>query len=751
MAGTDPAPGASGAGDETRRIAELLSGRSVTPHDVLGAHAATRAGGPGVLVRALHPDARTAACLVGAADGTPRAVEMKQSASGLFEAFLPGATLPLRYRLRFDFADGETWERGDPYRFLPTLGDVDLHLLGEGTHRRPWECLGSRVRTIDGETGASFAVWAPTARRVSVVGDFCGWDGRLLPMRALGSSGIHEIFVPGVAPGALYKYEILTQQDALRLKTDPFALELEPPPASASRVAAPNAHAWGDAEWMARRRTRDWRREPMLIYEIHLGSWMRVPEEGDRSLTYREIAPRLAEHVASLGFTHVQFMPVMEHPFDGSWGYQVTGYYAPTSRFGSPDDFRFLVDTLHRAGIGVLLDWVPAHFPRDDFALRRFDGSALYEHEDPRLGEHQDWGTLIFNYGRPEVRNFLVGSALSWIERFHVDGLRVDAVASMLYLDYSRKPGDWLPNRWGGRENVDAIHFLRQLNDAVHEEQAGAIVVAEESTSFAGVTRPTGAGGLGFDFKWNMGWMHDTLGYFARDPLWRRWHQDELTFAMLYQYSEHFVDPISHDEVVYGKGSLFGKMPGDDWQKFANLRALLAYQWTRPGKVLQFMGFEIASPNEWNHASSLDWHLESDPLRRGLRRWIERLGRLYRASPALWRGDPDPEGFRWIDCSDRDQSVVAYLRRDPEPRPDAPDHLVVVLNLTPEPRIGYRVGVPGATGYVEVLDGDAAEFGGSGHPTRTRLESEPVPFHGFEHSVQLVLPPLAALVLAPAL
>jgi 1,4-alpha-glucan branching enzyme len=734
------------------RVAALLAGASATPHDVLGAHAAEVDGVAGAWVRALHPDATGATCLL--AEDSPvgrRALPMGTLAPGLFEVFVPGATPPLRYALRFEFADGAAWERGDPYRFLPTLGELDLHLLGEGTHRRPWQCLGARVRTIDGETGTAFAVWAPTARRVSLVGDFCGWDGRLLPMRALGASGIHEIFVPGVGPGALYKYEILTQQGALRTKTDPYATELEPPPGSASRVSPPEAFAWGDAEWMARRRARDWQREPMLVYEVHLGSWMRVPEEGDRPLTYREVAPRLAEHVRSLGFTHVQLLPVMEHPFEGSWGYQVTGYYAPTARLGTPDDFRFLVDTLHRAGLGVLLDWVPAHFPRDDFALRRFDGTALYEHEDPRQGEHQDWGTLIFNYGRPEVRNFLVGSALSWIERFHADGLRVDAVASMLYLDYSRKPGEWLPNRFGGRENVDAIEFLRQLNDAIHEEHPGAIVVAEESTSWGGVTRATHLGGLGFDFKWNMGWMHDTLGYFSRDPVHRRWHQDELTFAMLYQYSEHFVDPISHDEVVHGKRSLLAKMPGDEWQKFANLRALLAYQWMRPGKVLQFMGFELAPWNEWNHAASLDWHLESDPLRRGLRRWVERLGDLYRASPALWRGDPDPEGFHWIDCTDRDQSVLAWLRRDPEPGAEPGDLLVVVMNLTPEPRFGYRVGVPLPGSWVEVLDGDAAEFGGSGLPTRARMEAEPVPFHGFEQSLHLVLPPLAALVLAPAL
>jgi len=728
------------------RLRSLLAGEHASPHDLLGAHPWRTGGVLGVVVRAFHPDASGVEML---REGEPP-LALQPVEVGLFAVFLPSGSLPLRYRLRFHFPDGATWERGDPYRFLPTVGEMDLYLHGEGTHRRPWEFLGAHAREIDGERGVAFAVWAPTARRVSVIGEFCGWDGRLFPMRMLGSSGIWELFVPGVEPGALYKFEIKTRAGEIRVKTDPVARAMERPPGTASRVVGDDAYAWRDTTWMERRQACTWQREPMLIYEVHLGSWRRVPEESNRSLGYREIAPLLTEHVRSLGFTHVQLLPVMEHPFEGSWGYQVTGYYAPTSRFGTPDDFRFLVDTLHQAGIGVLLDWVPAHFPRDDFALRRFDGSAIYEHEDPRLGEHQDWGTLIFNYGRREVESFLLGSALYWLDQFHIDGLRVDAVASMLYLDYSRKAGEWLPNRWGGKENVEAIEFLRHLNEVVHGDYPGAIVVAEESTSWSGVTRPTFVGGLGFTFKWNMGWMHDTLGYFARDPIYRTYHHDEITFAMLYQYSESFIDPISHDEVVHGKRSLLEKMPGDPWQKLANLRLLLTYQITRPGKSLLFMGFELASSNEWDHASSLDWQLESDPARKGLRRFVARLGRLYRDNPCFWRSDPDGDGFGWIDCRDRDNSVVSYVRWDTWPEGRAASHAIVVLNLTPAPHLDYRIGVPQGGAYREVLSSDDRDFGGSLVETRVRVETEPVPAHDYPQSLRLTLPPLGALVLVPA-
>jgi 1,4-alpha-glucan branching enzyme len=599
--------------------------------------------------------------------------------------------------------------------------------------------------TVDGVAGVSFAVWAPNARRASVVGDFCGWDGRIFPMRMLGSSGVWELFIPDIGPNALYRFEFLTREGALRVKTDPFAAKMEQSPGNASIVQASDTYTWGDEEWMAARRTLDLTRSPMSIYEVHLGSWARVPEDGHRPLSYREIAPRLAEHVASLGFTHVELMPVMEHPFYGSWGYQVSGYYAPTSRYGTPDDFRFLIDTLHQAGIGVLLDWVPAHFPKDDFALRRFDGTALYEHEDPRLGEHPDWGTLIFNYERNEVRNFLVANALYWLNEFHADGLRVDAVASMLYLDYSRRAGEWVQNRYGGRENLGAIDFLRQFNETVHAEAPGCITVAEESTAWPGVTKPVNDGGLGFTFKWNMGWMHDTLAYFAHDPVHRRFHQDRLTFAMLYEYSERFIMPLSHDEVVHMKGSLLDKMPGDEWQKLANLRVLLAYMFTRPGKKLVFMGTELAPWSEWNHDASLDWHLLEDPKRLAFSRFVTRLAQVYKDEPALWRDDQTWNGFGWIDVEDRDNSVISYVRRTEG------SHVVVVLNLTPVPRERYRIGLPSDGWYEVLLDSDAVEWGGSGFGAVDGIEAHATPFHGFPNSAELTLPPLGALVLAPSL
>ncbi|MDT8435781.1 MAG: 1,4-alpha-glucan branching protein GlgB [Gemmatimonadota bacterium] len=743
----EPAPPTPPA-DELER---LLRGEHWNPHALLGAHPARADGTDGVVVRALHPGAKGATCLLEGGQEVamrPHGAGASSSSSGdasagLFAAFLPGAGLPLRYRLRFAFPDGATYEREDPYRFLPTLGDVDLHLFNEGTHRRLWEVLGARPREMDGVAGVAFSVWAPNARRVSVVGDFCDWDGRRLPMRQMGSSGVWELFVPGVGKGDHYKYEILTPDGSLRLKTDPFALWMDVPPGTASRVHAPG-HEWGDAEWMEARPGRDLHREPMAIYEVHLGSWARVPEEGDRPLTYREIAPRLVEHVKRLGFDWIELLPVAEHPFSGSWGYQVSGYYAPTSRHGTPDDFRFFVDHCHRNGVGVIVDWVPAHFPRDDFALRRFDGTALYEHEDPRLGEHPDWGTLIFNYGRAEVRNFLIANALYWLRELHVDGLRVDAVASMLYLDYSRRVGEWVPNAYGGRENLDAVQFLRDLNETIAREAPGAFTAAEESTAWGGVSRPVSEGGLGFAFKWNMGWMHDTLEYFSRDPVHRRWHHDELTFAMIYEYSERFIMPLSHDEVVHGKRSLLGKMPGDEWQRFANLRLLLAYQFTRPGKPLLFMGSELAPYEEWDHDRSLPWHLpDVDPQRAAHLRFVEALGAAYRSLPPLWRRDHEPGGYAWIEPGDRDNGVLSYLRFDGEHR------VAVVLNLTPAPRDRYRIGVPGDGRWTERLNTDAPEFGGSGYATRRTVEAEEVPWHGQSWSVELTLPPLGALVLAP--
>jgi 1,4-alpha-glucan branching enzyme len=736
---TDPARAAAGPPplDPATR-ASLLEGRHGEPHQVLGPHSATVGGTLGVVIRVLQPEA--ADCYV-VRDGV--ATAMRADGDGLFQLFLPAAPLPLPYTLRFLAGDGRTWERGDPYRFAPSVGEMDLYLFREGTHHRLWTMLGAHPRTLDGDEGTAFVLWAPNAARVSVVGDWCNWDGRQFPMRRLGDSGLWELFVPGVGANALYKFELRTREGHLRLKTDPLALKMQQAPETAAIVVSGGTYPWRDETWMTARPKRNYVQEPVHIYEVHLGSWARVPEAGNRMLSYREIAPRLAEHVKRLGFTHVELLPVMEHPFYGSWGYQVTGYYAPTSRYGDPDDFRFFVDTLHQAGIGVLLDWVPAHFPKDDYALRRFDGTALYEHEDPRLGEHPDWGTLIFNYGRKEVRNYLVANALYWLHEFHVDGLRVDAVASMLYLDYSRNAGEWVPNKYGGRENLEAIDFLRAMNQVVCEDAPGCMTIAEDSTAWPGVTRPIRSGGLGFTFKWNMGWMHDTLGYFERDPVYRRHHQNDLTFAMVYEHSEHFIMPLSHDEMVHLKGSLYEKMPGDRWQKLANMRALLAYQVTRPGKSLLFMGTEMAVPSEWNHDQSLDWHLLHDPDRAAFMAYMARLGEVYHQYPPLWRGDGDSHGFEWIDVSDRDNSVLSYLRWTGE------EHVVVILNLTPMPHPGYRIGVPAMARYARVLSTDDPEWGGSGFGARVPLPAHDIPYHGRRYSVELDLPPLSAIVLAP--
>ncbi len=707
------------------------------PHRFLGAHAAVRNAKHGVIVRAFHPDAVAAEVLL------PNGRLMPTHAAefpGLYAVFLADESLSLRYRLRFRFANGNEWTGEDAYRFPPTLGDWDLHLFNEGTHRRLWEKLGAHTCVLDGVEGVAFAVWAPNARRVSVVGDFCRWDGRRFPMRRLGQSGVLELFIPGMKPGDLYKYEIKTRDGSLRHKTDPYAFCMEPPPQSAS-VVYRSTFVWSDQEWLEGRSRRDVTREPLAVYEIHLGSWRRVPEDGNRVMNYREIAPLLVDHVKRLGFTHIELLPVAEHPFGGSWGYQVTGYYAPTFRYGNPDDFRAFVDECHSNDIGVILDWVPAHFPKDDFALRRFDGTALYEHEDSRLGEHPDWGTLIFNYGRHEVRSFLISNALYWLKEFHIDGLRVDAVASMLYLDYSRAEGEWLPNRYGGKENIEAIELLRAVNDAVRSDCPGCFTVAEESTGWSGVTAPTSAGGLGFTFKWNMGWMHDTLKYFSRDPAHRRFHHNDLTFAMIYEHAERFINPLSHDEVVHGKRSLLEKMPGDLWQKFANLRLLLAYQYTRPGKKLLFMGTELAPYGEWHYDTSLDWHLEPDLFRAGLSKLIESLGFLYKNSSCLWKRDPDHDGFSWIDCADHEQSVVSYARQDGD------DLLIVVLNLTPVPREGYRIGAPRPGTYRQILSTDDTAFGGGGYSLAGEMSAQPHTCHGFAQSVSLRLPPLAAVVL----
>ena len=718
--------------DWTADVRRLVAGSHDQPHAFLGAHPA----GDRTVVRAFHPDA------VGIAVAYPGGVipMERTDPAGLFEAEVPVPELP-GYRLRFQ-TDSSRWEAEDPYRFLPTLGEVDLHLIGEGTHQELWRRLGSRVIQHQGVTGTAFAVWAPNARGIHLASDANAWDTRTWPMRSLGMSGVWELFVPNVTDGTRYKYRVTRANGQQVLKADPLARATERPPSTAS-IVTQSHHEWGDDEWMQRRAQWNPQTSPLAVYEVHLGSWRRGPD--GRTLGYREIAPLLAEHCHDLGFTHVELMPVMEHPFGGSWGYQVTGYYAPTARYGTPDDFRFFVDHLHQRGIGVILDWVPAHFPRDDWALARFDGTALYEHQDPRRGEHPDWGTFVFNYGRNEVRNFLVANARYWAEEFHADGLRVDAVASMLYLDYSRRPGEWLANRFGGRENLDAIAMLREVNDTVPRDHPGVITVAEESTAWPGVSRPTAAGGLGFSFKWNMGWMHDTLDYVSQDPVFRRYHHQKLTFGLWYAWSEHFVLPLSHDEVVHGKGSLLRKMAGDHWQQLANLRALFAWMWAHPGKKLLFMGGELAMPQEWAHDRGLPWELLAESDHGGIRLLLHDLGARYAETPALFELDDRPEGFAWIDAGNADQNVIAFLRSDSSGRPG----LACVANFSPVVRHGFRVGLPLAGRWQEVVNTDSPYYGGSGVGNLGAVETEPIAWHASPQSAALTLPPLAVIWLSP--
>jgi len=704
------------------------------PHAVLGAH--ERDGV--VVIRAWRPDA-----VAVRARGDFGAADLAETDEpGLFEGVVADADLPLSYELEISYPDGNTYTQRDPYAFLPTLGELDIHLVGQGRHERIYERLGAHVREVDGVLGTAFAVWAPNARAVSVVGDFNLWDGRLHPMRSLGASGIWELFVPGVDDGARYKFEIRTQDGRLRVMADPFAHRAEVPPQTESIVHR-STYDWDDGDWMAARREGDPLAGPMSIYEVHLGSWRRTLEGG--MLGYRDLADQLAEYASDLGFTHIELLPVMQHPFSGSWGYQVTGYFAPHSAWGSPDDFRYFVDTMHRRGIGVLLDWVPAHFPRDDWALARFDGTALYEHEDPRRGAHPDWGTLVFNLGRSEVRNFLLSNALYWLREFHVDGLRVDAVASMLYLDYSRQPGEWLANPYGGNEDLDAVGFLRELNELVHAREPGVVSAAEESTAWPAVSRPTYVGGLGFGFKWNLGWMHDTLGYFQRDPVYRRHHHHELTFSLVYAWNENFILPLSHDEVVHGKGSLALKMPGDRWQQLANLRALYAYMWAHPGKKLIFMGGEIAQSAEWSHDRSLDWHLLEYAEHAGVQALVRELNRVYRAERALWEVDFSHEGFRWLEANDASANVLAFARLTKNGRRP----VVCVANLAPTPREGYRVGMPRAGRWREVLNTDSAFYGGGDWGNLGGVEAEAQPWHDQPFSAEMTLPPLGVVWLAP--
>jgi len=703
----------------------LIGGAHHNPHGVLGPHP----GADGLTLRVLRPWARTVTVLVG-----DERFALAHEHEGVWAGLLPSRDVP-DYRLEVDYGDGPT-VADDPYRFLPTLGEVDLHLISEGRHEQLWTVLGAHLRSYAGLAGAvhgtSFAVWAPNAQGVRVVGDLNHWDGRSHPMRSLGSSGVWEIFVPDVGVGTRYKFEILGQDGVWRQKADPMARATECPPATAS-VVTESLYAWGDGDWVARRSTTDPHRGPMSIYEVHLGSWR-------PGLSYRQLADELVGYVADLGFTHVELLPVAEHPFGGSWGYQVTSYYAPTARFGLPDDFRYLVDRLHRAGIGVIVDWVPAHFPKDAWALARFDGTALYEHADPRRGEQPDWGTLVFDFGRREVRNFLVANAVYWLEEFHIDGLRVDAVASMLYLDYSRAEGEWMPNVYGGRENLEAVSFLQEVNATAYRRAPGTVLVAEESTAWPGVTRPTHLGGLGFGLKWNMGWMHDSLAYIGHEPVHRQYHHNEMTFSLMYAWSENFVLPISHDEVVHGKGSLVRKVPGDRWQQLATVRAYLAYMWAHPGKQLLFMGCEIGQEAEWSESRGLDWWLLDHADHRGVQAAVRDLNRVYQESPALWQRDHEPAGFEWIDANDAAGNVFSFLRW-------GHDGSVVacVANFSAVPHEGYRIGLPFPGVWDEVLNTDAEVYTGSGVGNLGAVHATAEPWHARPASATMRLPPLATV------
>jgi 1,4-alpha-glucan branching enzyme len=723
-------------------LESLVGAQHRSPHQLLGMH--PLGNGSGVVVRAFQSGAKKIHVVPVHEKDRPSFALKRVHESGLFEGVVKGPATVYAYDLAVTYAEGHTRQFRDAYSFLPTLGEMDVYLFGQGNELRIFDKLGSQLRVIDGVRGTSFAVWAPNAARVSVVGEFNHWDGRVHAMRMLGSSGIWEIFIPDLGEGALYKYEIKDLRGNLSVKTDPYGFFYEVAPKNAAIVWDTRKFKWTDTAWLDRRSRQDPLRSPSSIYEMHLGSWRK--KSMAEGLSYREMADPLVEYLTRLGFSHVEFLPVAEHAFYPSWGYQVTGFYAPTSRYGTPEDFQYLVNRLHEANIGVIVDWVPAHFPRDEWALAKFDGTALYEHEDPRKGAHQDWGTLIFNYGRHEVRNFLIANAIYWCERFHIDGLRVDAVASMLYLDYSRKEGEWIPNQYGGRENLEAVEFLRSFNHFVHTQCPGVITIAEESTAWPMVTKPPYLGGLGFTFKWNMGWMHDTLNYFKRDSVYRKYHQNDLTFTMLYHHHENFVLPLSHDEVVHGKGSLLQRMPGDDWQRFANLRTLLAYQWFFPGKKLLFMGCEIGQSSEWNANGSVEWWLlEAGPYHIGLQRMVAALNQLYLAEPALWEGDYDHEGFWWIDCSDAENSVLSFMRQNR----DLTRQVAVIVNLTPVVRASYRIGLPKPGPWHELFNSDCESFGGGNQGNLGQVIATELPMHNQPFSAPIHLPPLGVVVFKP--
>ncbi len=713
------------SGISAEELDRLAGGAHHNPHSLLGSHSV--AGG--TAIRTLRPGAREVTLLL----GEQRMPMDRVHDVGIFSVHVPSEVGD--YRLEVAYDQGSVTV-DDGYRYLPTLGEVDLHLIGEGRHERLWEVLGAHVRTYESlagpVAGVSFAVWAPNAQGVRVTGDFDWWTGTGNPMRSMGSSGVWEVFIPGLSAGSTYKYRILGRDGVWRDKIDPVGSYMEVPPATAS-IVWESGYEWSDSDWLSQRAQRQWHAEPMSVYEVHLGSW----REG---LSYRDMADQLVSYVKDLGYTHVEFMPVAEHPFAGSWGYQVSGYYAPTSRFGNPDDFKFLVDRFHQEGIGVIVDWVPAHFPKDEWALGRFDGTPLYEAADPRRGEHPDWGTFVFDFGRSEVRNFLVANANYWLEEYHIDGLRVDAVASMLYLDYSREAGEWLPNIYGGRENLDAVAFLQETNATVYKTHPGVVMIAEESTAWPGVTRPTHVGGLGFGFKWNMGWMHDSLTYVSKDPIYRQYHHHQMTFSMMYAYSENFVLPISHDEVVHGKGSLVGKMPGDRWKQLANLRAFLAYMWAHPGKQLLFMGSEFAQSAEWNSEASLDWWLLDFDEHKGVQRLVTELNRVYKESPALFTRDIESEGFAWIDANDVQNNTFSFLRWGSDG-----SAVACVTNFAGEPHDHYRLGLPFAGTWQEVLNTDAVEFGGSGVGNMGSVEAIEESWHWQPASTTMRVPPLGSV------
>lgn len=708
------------------------------PFQVLGAHIVVLEGQPCLSIRAFVP--RVAQAWVVPADGAAQPFE-RMEGTDFFEAQFPTDTL-FSYEIRTVDAAGQERQARDPYSFLPVLGDLDLQLFGEGNHFRTYEKLGAHIMEHQGVQGVCFAVWAPNATRVSVIGEFNHWDGRQHPMRVRGSSGIWELFVPGLGEGTLYKYEIKTRHDTLAQKTDPQGFYAEMRPKTASIVWDITKHVWGDAAWLAARAQQDALKSPMAIYEVHLGSWMRVPETNGY-LSYRDLADKLADYVIQEGYTHIELLPITEHPLDASWGYQVTGYFAPSSRFGPPDEFQYFVDHMHQHGIGIIMDWVPAHFPKNDYGLVSFDGSPLYEYEDSRIGEHKEWGTKIFNWSRNEVSQFLINSALFWLDKYHIDGLRVDAVASMLYRDYART--EWIPNKYGGRENLEAIDFLRRMNEKTHAEHPGTFTCAEESTAFPAVSRPVYLGGLGFTFKWNMGWMHDTLEFIQKDPIYRKYHHNKMTFGLMYAFSENFILPISHDEVVHLKHSMADKMPGDSWQKFANLRLYFGFMWTHPGKKLLFQGQDFGQWAEWNEDKSLDWHLTGFEPHRKLLHWMSDLNRLYRGEKSLYELDYNWQGFEWIDANDWENSVLSYLRKGADPK----DHLLIVCNFTPVVRTGYRVGVPEQCAYREVLNSDAAEYFGSNVRNPGLLAAEAMNWQTQPYSIPLTLPPMGIVVLKP--